>query len=83
MRVCQEEDTFHLNGPGLLDGFPALFLATKKAQEAQNISSVSGSSVCAFCAFLWLRKAGEGDGDVVISAPGERQIDESLTGIFD
>ena len=62
---------------------PGPFLSHKKAQKAQNISSVSGSSVCAFCALLWLRKAGEGDGDVVEAAPGERQIDESLTGIFD
>ena len=83
MRVCQEEDTFHLNGPGLLDGFPALFLATKRHKKHKTLLLFSGSSVCAFCAFLWLRKAGEGVGDVVISAPGERQIDESLTGIFD
>lgn len=36
-----------------------------------------------FCAFCDLRKAGEGDGDVVEAAGGERHIDEGLTGIVD
>ena len=36
-----------------------------------------------FCAFCDLRKAGEGDGDVVVAASGQREIDESLTGIVD
>ena len=36
-----------------------------------------------FCAYCDLRKSGEGDGDVVEAACGERQIDEGLTGIVD
>ena len=62
---------------------PGPFLSHKKAQKAQTEEPETEEMFCAFCAFLWLRKAGEGDGDVVEAAPGERQIDESLTGIFD